>query len=48
MHHDIRLLTRDAIRPAFLREGRAELLDVSSAVLSCLSYSTAPIRLNGQ
>ena len=47
-HPDIRLPTRYAIRPAPLLEGRAELSDASFIQLFRLSYSTAPIRLNGQ
>lgn len=47
-HSDIRLSARYAVRPAPLREGRAEFSYILAAVLSRLSYSTAPIRLNGQ
>lgn len=47
-HPDIRLSPRYAVRPAPLREGRVELFRCLVCWVFCLSYSTVPIRLNGQ
>lgn len=49
-HLDIRLpgSLRNSARPSARRAGRTELFYIMFAVLSRLSYSTAPIRLNGQ